>query len=136
MTAPQALSETRPRAPLVLVVDDDASIRTAMRRFLEHEGYAVLETESGRAALELVRERTDVRFVVTDLTMANGSGGWLLAQLGYEHPALLRRTLVVSGDAGSASAAHVVARWQRPILSKPFGITALVTALRQLDRDE
>ena len=117
-------------------MDDDASIRAAMRRFLEREGYAVLESASGRGAIALIREGADVRFVVTDLTMKDGSGGWLLAQLGYEYPSLLRRTLVVSGDAQSASAAHVVARWRCPILPKPFGTAALVDALRLLDRDD
>ena len=136
MTASRSITGAYPLTPVVLLVDDDASIRAAMRRFLECEGYSVLESASGREALALVRERRDVRLVVTDLTMANGSGGWLLAQLGYEYPALLRRTLVVSGDADSASAAHVTARWQRPMLSKPFGIGALAAALRELDRDE
>jgi DNA-binding NtrC family response regulator len=123
-------------SPLVLVVDDDASVRAAIRRFLEREGYSVLESASGRDAIALVRAGAAVRFVVTDLTMRDGSGGWLLAQLGYEYPALLRRTLVVSGDAAGASAAHVVARWRCPILPKPFGTAALVDALRLLDRDD
>jgi DNA-binding NtrC family response regulator len=118
---------------VVLVVDDDASIRAAVRRFLEREGYIVLESASGREALSIVREGAMVRLVVTDLTMKDGSGGWLLAQLGYEFPALLRRTLVMSGDPQSASAAHVVARWQCPILPKPFGTAALVDAIRLLD---
>jgi DNA-binding NtrC family response regulator len=125
-----------PDAPLVLVVDDDASVREAMRRFLEREGYSVLESASGQGAIALLRAGTAVRFVITDLTMNDGSGGWLLAQLGYEYPALLRRTLVVSGNAQSASAAHVVARWRCPILPKPFGTAALVGALRLLERDE
>jgi DNA-binding NtrC family response regulator len=121
---------------VVLVVDDDASIRAAVRRFLEREGYTVLESASGREALSIVREGAMVRLVVTDLTMKDGSGGWLLAQLGYEFPALLRRTLVMSGDTQSASAAHVVARWQCPILPKPFGTAALVDAIRLLDHDD
>jgi two-component system C4-dicarboxylate transport response regulator DctD len=119
--------------PAVLVIDDDASMRAAVRRFLEREGYAVTECASGRDALARLHEGAAVQFVVTDLKMKDGSGGWLLAQLGYEFPALLPRTLVVSGDAGGAAAAHVVARWRCPILPKPFGAAELIDALRELE---
>jgi hypothetical protein len=65
--------------------------------------------------------------------MSDGSGGWLLAQLGYEFPALLTRTLLISGDSGGAAAAHVAARWRCPMLAKPFGPTDLVGAIRRID---
>jgi two-component system, cell cycle sensor histidine kinase and response regulator CckA len=120
--------------PAVLVIDDDASMRAAVRRFLEREGYVVIESASGRDALAQLRQGAAVRFVITDLRMKDGSGGWLLAQLGYELPALLRRTLVVSGDASGAAAAHVVARWHCPILSKPFGAAELIDALQELEQ--
>lgn len=125
--------QSSPR-PAVLVIDDDASMRVAVRRFLEREGYDITESASGRDALEQLRQGTVVQFVVTDLKMKDGSGGWLLAQLGYEFPALLPHTLVMSGDAGGAAAAHVVARWRCPILPKPFGAAELVDALRELER--
>ena len=121
-------------SPVVLVIDDDASMRAAVRRFLEREGYRVEESTSGREALTHLREGASVRLIVTDLKMKDGSGGWLLAQLGYEFPTLLPRTLVVSGDADGAAAAHVVARWRCPILPKPFGAAELIDALQELER--
>ena len=121
-------------SPAVLVIDDDASMRAAVRRFLEREGYRVEESTSGREALAQLREGARVRLIVTDLKMKDGSGGWLLAQLGYEFPTLLPRTLVVSGDADGAAAAHVVARWRCPILPKPFGAAELIDALQELER--
>jgi DNA-binding NtrC family response regulator len=129
---------TEPPLPLpaVLVIDDDASMRAAVRRFLEREGYGVVEATSGREALGRLREGVVVQFVITDLKMKDGSGGWLLAQLGYEFPALLSRTLVVSGDADGAAAAHVVARWHCPVLPKPFGAAELIDALQALERAE
>ena len=134
MTVTPQDAESLARHPAVLVIDDDASMRAAVRRFLEREGYDVAESTSGRDALAQLRQGRVVRFVVTDLKMKDGSGGWLLAQLGYEFPSLLPRTLVMSGDAGSAAAAHVVARWHCPILPKPFGAAELVDALQELER--
>lgn len=136
------MSDSEPTSSLadpsaaVLVIDDDASMRAAVRRFLEREGYRVEESTSGREALTQLREGASVRLIVTDLKMKDGSGGWLLAQLGYEFPTLLPRTLVVSGDADGAAAAHVVARWRCPILPKPFGAAELIDALQELERAE
>ena len=121
-------------ASTVLVIDDDASVRAAVRRFLEREGYAVTEGTSGREALAALRAGMSIQLVVTDLKMKDGSGGWLLAQLGYEFPALLPRTLVVSGDAHGAAAAHVAARWRCPVLAKPFGAAELLDALQAVER--
>ena len=116
-------------SPAVLVIDDDASMRAAVRRFLEREGYEVTESASGREALARLREGTAVQLIVTDLKMRDGSGGWLLAQLAYEHPRLLHRTVVISGDPQGAGAAHVAARWRCPVLSKPFTADALKRAV-------
>jgi DNA-binding NtrC family response regulator len=119
--------------PTVLVIDDDESVRELVHRLLEREGYRVLQARSGREALARLREGALVRLVVTDLKMTDGSGGWFIAQLGYEYPALLARTLLVTGDATGASAAHVASRWQCPMLAKPFSGAQLVDALRRLD---
>jgi two-component system C4-dicarboxylate transport response regulator DctD len=129
-----SVTETLDPAPAVLVIDDDASMRAAVRRFLERERYLVTESVSGRDALARLREGLPTQFIITDLKMKDGSGGWLLAQIAYEFPALLPRTLVVSGDADGAAAAHVVARWRCVLLAKPFGAGELIDALQELER--
>jgi two-component system cell cycle sensor histidine kinase/response regulator CckA len=121
------------RRPTVLVIDDDEAVRDVVPRLLEREGYGVLQARSGREALARLREGALVRLVVTDLKMTDGSGGWFIAQLGYEYPALLGRTLLVTGDASGASAAHLASRWRCPLLPKPFSGAQLLDALRQLD---
>jgi CheY-like chemotaxis protein len=130
-TAPPA---ERTGPPTVLVIEDDAMIRKAVRRMLEEAGYQVVDASSGRMALAQLREGRgrEIHFLVTDLKMEDGSGGWLLAQLAYEFPALLPRTVIMSGDAGSASAAHIATRWRCPVLAKPFSAAGLVGALVSL----
>jgi DNA-binding NtrC family response regulator len=113
----------------VLLIDDHDALRALARRYLEQGGYAVHEAASGRDALAKLREGLAANYVVTDLKMTDGSGGWLLAQLGYEFPALLARTLIVTGAADGAAAAHVAARWRCPLLAKPFDGQALVRAI-------
>jgi PAS domain S-box-containing protein len=55
---------------LILVVDDEPSIRDATRRLLELRGYRVLTAQNGEEALKLViQHRDDLRLVLTDVMM-------------------------------------------------------------------
>jgi CheY-like chemotaxis protein len=120
--------------PRVLVVDDDAMLRALMERQLESGGYEVTVAASGRQGLALLHDGARVDAVVTDLRMDEGSGGWFLAHLGYDFPELLARTLVISGDAQGAGAAHIRARWHCPVLAKPFTAAELVATLDRIRR--
>ena len=57
----------------VLVVDDEAVVRHALRRVLEHDEMTVLEAESGAPALRLLAgEKVDA--VVSDVLMPEMNG--------------------------------------------------------------
>jgi len=114
----------------VLLVDDDATMRAMARHLLEEGGYEVVEAGSGRDALAQLRRGPLPEYLVTDLKMADGSGGWLVAQVAYEFPTLLARTVVITAAAAGASAAHVAVRWRCPVVAKPFTGTELVGALQ------
>jgi DNA-binding response OmpR family regulator len=57
----------------ILVVDDDRDIRLLLRTLLEHAGYAVDESESGRAALRQVFTSAPA-LVILDVTMPDLDG--------------------------------------------------------------
>jgi CheY-like chemotaxis protein len=63
----------------VLVVDDDAGLRQLLRRMLEPEGYAVVEAENGRVALERLREMSP-SVVLLDLMMPEMDGFEFVAE--------------------------------------------------------
>ena len=70
--------EAHPEAAVsrtVLVVDDEAMVRNVTRRTLERAGYRVLQAESGRTALEVLKtEHQNVGLVLLDLTMPEMNG--------------------------------------------------------------
>ena len=139
-TPPPDLQQPVPRRargrgpqPLALVVDDDAPMRAMARHVLEKLGYVVVESDGGREAMEVVRRGPLPDLLVTDLKMADGSGGWLVSQVGYEFPALVARTVVITGAASGAAAAHVAARWQCPVVAKPFTEADLLEAIAGLE---
>lgn len=70
----------KPAAVRVLVVDDEAHIRTVLRRYLENEGFAVAEAADGERALKHLREyATDV--VLLDVMMPGTDGLEVLRRL-------------------------------------------------------
>jgi CheY-like chemotaxis protein len=63
--APQSSSG----AGLILVVDDDPTVRNLARTALQICGYSVLSAENGKAALEIFRDNSGIAAVLMDLTM-------------------------------------------------------------------
>ena len=57
----------------LLVVEDDADLRTAMRFFLEDEGHEVVDAPTGEAALD-VMAREQIDMVLLDLRLPGMSG--------------------------------------------------------------
>jgi CheY-like chemotaxis protein len=68
------------QAPLVLLVDDESSIRTICRVNLEGDGMAVVEAADGREALERVRDGQP-ELVLLDVMMPEVDGWEVAAQL-------------------------------------------------------
>jgi adenylate cyclase len=67
-------------APLVLVVDDDPTVRQVVARFLEREGFAVAEAEGGREGLRLARELFPAAMTL-DIIMPDLDGWTVLAAI-------------------------------------------------------
>jgi len=62
----------------ILVVDDEATVREVVRKYLEHEGYRVAEAETGTEALAYLREqRPDL--LILDL-MLPGTDGFAITR--------------------------------------------------------
>ncbi len=53
----------------MLVVDDEPGVRALARRFLESDGYAVIEAGHGQEALDIMASKVEVDFLVADLDM-------------------------------------------------------------------
>ena len=115
-----------PSPPLVLVVDDDAAIREALREVLEPAGYAVAEAANGLEAFTYLERNPRPGAILLDLFMPV-MNGWQLAKRIESVPALASVPLVVV----TASGAH----WGYPskrVLRKPIDLLRLLQALHDL----
>ncbi|MEP6732647.1 MAG: PAS domain S-box protein [bacterium] len=109
-----------------LIIDDEPTIRAALRRYFMRRGWAVEEAPDGAAGLKLIESHGD-RFgvIISDLRMPGFSGIELHDQLAVEHPEVLLRIVFSTGDVASAEAASFVQRTTCPVLQKPFELHML-----------
>jgi two-component system response regulator AtoC len=114
---------------LIVVADDDRTIRRSLVRLLESEGYRVLEASDGGAALERIRaDRPDA--VLLDLRMPGRDGLSILDELG---PTVLGElpVIVVTAFGGSEPAIEAMRRGAYDYLTKPFQLDEVLLTLRR-----
>lgn len=70
---------------LILIVDDEHSVRQVLARWIQGAGHEILEAESAAAALE-VMEKQPAAVVFSDIQMPRRDGLWLTAELRKRYP--------------------------------------------------
>jgi PAS domain S-box-containing protein len=116
----------------VLVVDDDAGVRTLAQGVLSRIGFRVHSAEDGEQALEMCeRMGGRLRFVLLDLTMPRLDGRETLAHLKRSFPKL--KVILMSGFSDEEER-QVGGGGEAPeaFLSKPFTVNALLACLGRL----
>jgi CheY-like chemotaxis protein len=110
--------------PLILVVDDDADIRTVVNHLFTTLGYQVKEAADGLTAFVRARQLTPA-LIVLDLGLP-GRDGWTVARELRADPAL-EHTPILAMTAYSMRAALQAARDAgcQAVLCKPFELQTL-----------
>ena len=81
----------------VLVIDDEAGVRTTLRRALEEEGFCVATADSARTGLRRAKaDHPDV--AVVDLKLGDGSGLDVLRDLKEISPSTVTIMISAYGD--------------------------------------
>ncbi|HEU5049291.1 MAG TPA: response regulator [Gemmatimonadales bacterium] len=114
---------------MILLVDDEASIRTAVRRALEHAGYEVCATPDGAAATGVWRREGErVEALITDVILGEQNGTALAAEFRRERPDL--PVVVISGYLGAQVRQSGGLPPGAHFLEKPFTLDELVETVR------
>jgi CheY-like chemotaxis protein len=115
----------------VLVVEDEAQVRTVAREALRAHGYTVLEAEDADVALRVARGSGKmIDLLLTDVVMPGLSGAQLAEILTAERPGL--RVLFMSGYTDDALSPHGVLRPGVHYLQKPFSPDVLAQTVRNV----
>jgi PAS domain S-box-containing protein len=115
----------------ILVVEDEAEVRSLIVEALRGVGYQVLEAESGPHALEVWhRHGAAVDLLITDMVMPAGMNGLELAsELKAVNPGL--RIIYISGYLADVSQEELLRSEGATYLAKPFSLPALARVVRQ-----
>ena len=115
----------------LLLVEDEAAVRSSARRLLERHGYTVLEARHGADALRIVEEGgRPIDLVVTDLVMPEMGGRELVERLRTHRPGL--KVLFMSGYTEKAITTEGVMPPRTGFVEKPFTMEQLLRRLREL----
>jgi response regulator RpfG family c-di-GMP phosphodiesterase len=124
---------TGTKRPVILCVDDEPSILSALRRLFRTHGFAVLAAESGQAGLDLL-ETEPIDLVISDMRMPHMDGVVFLEHVRQRKPDILR--LLLTGYADIASITGAINRGEiYRYIAKPWDDTDIILTVQDaLDR--
>ncbi len=119
----------------VLLVEDDAMVRTLTRRILERGGYTALEAAGPTEAIALCeRHPGEIHLLLTDVVMPGMNGKDLHDRIRAARPTI--KTVFMSGYTADAIANRGVLEEGTHFIGKPFSAEDLRKKLREtLDAD-
>lgn len=129
MPPPPARDGFQGGGEVVLVVDDEPPVCAIAKRVLERLNLKAITAGSGPEALHVLRDRADVRVVITDLHMPDMNGVEFVRALRRTHARL--PVVVSSGRLDDESRDAFEALGVKVSLEKPFTQAMLGDALRR-----
>ena len=117
----------------VLVIDDDASVRTSLSTILENEGYFVETAEKGKEAIKACKKfPADVALI--DIKLPDMQGTDLIKELKAIRPKIVN--IILTGNPSLDNAIKSVNEKADGYIVKPFNPDELLTTIKQLLNDK
>jgi PAS domain S-box-containing protein len=129
--APKVTSPVTTGSETVLLAEDQSSIRSVLREFLESEGYKVLEAQNGTEALEIAKHYTGpIDVLVTDVIMPQLRGIELAKRLTETYPGIC--VILMSGYSEDALVENqLLSEKNMTLIQKPFDPEELAQKIRE-----
>lgn len=120
----------RASVPTVLLVDDESSIRGALRKIFERGGLAVREADSGRDALDALADDPNIAAVVSDFMMPELDGIDFYDALVTRSPHLRNRVVFLTGAARDPTVHRPLEERGVPLICKLEDLNIVLDAVR------
>ena len=119
------------RQAVVLVVDDDATVRALVVDVLEECGYVVLEAADGPSALRVLDAQGKIDLLVTDVGLPGGMNGRQVADAArVQRPGL--KIMFITGYAENAVMGNGRFEAGMQVITKPFVLGAFAARVREM----
>ena len=115
---------------VVLLADDEATVREIGRAMLQELGFTVVTANDGREAVELFKAAPEVAFVVLDLTMPVMDGEQCFRELRQHNPEV--KVVMSSGYNEQEVARQFVGMEVAGFIQKPYHLSTLREAIRKI----
>jgi signal transduction histidine kinase/DNA-binding response OmpR family regulator len=115
----------------ILIIDDEPSIASGLKRLLSRDGYTVETVANGHMALTKLRERS-YDLLLSDMRMPEIDGPSLYRTLERQYPHLLRRVIFLTGDTLNPETKMFLDQSAAPCLTKPCTVAEIRRAIQQV----
>jgi len=127
------VSETLPTGnveEVILVVEDDATVRRITVDSLRDIGYTVYHADGAGAAMKMLAQHPEVVLLFTDIVMPDGNGRKLAEDALAQRPDL--KVLFTTGYARDAIVNNGVLDGGMQLLTKPYTVSQLANKIRSI----
>ncbi len=128
---PTRTTNCRPGQGTILLVEDEATVRSLTKKVLDKAGYTVIEAESGTVALAAAEAHEgEIDLLLTDVIMPHLNGKELHLRMIESRPSL--RVLFMSGYTEDVISNQGVIEAGLPFIQKPFTIEAICRKVAEI----
>jgi nitrogen-specific signal transduction histidine kinase len=132
--AAQAEADHSGEGRVVLVIDDEPTVRMVVAEVLEESGYRAIEASDGLAGLKVLQSATRIDLLITDVGLPGGLNGRQVADAARVlRPAL--KVLFITGYAENAIVGNGHLERGMAVVTKPFQMEALAAKIRDMLQD-
>ncbi|MBA7613021.1 Sensor kinase CckA [subsurface metagenome] len=123
--------EMRGGDELILIVDDEESIRFLAKDILEGHGYTVLSAENGAKAINVyTKNRDEIDLVILDIVMPKMGGEKTFLRLKKINPEV--KVLLSTGYSQNGKAKKILDSGVKGFIQKPYQVNKLLSKVRSV----
>lgn len=117
------------QAQRILIVDDESSLRTALFRVLDRQGFHVITANSKKEAELLAASDQKLDLALVDLRLPDGDGIDLMQRLRATHPAI--QVIILTGHGSIELAVRATQHGAFHFITKPFNMDELLSIVNR-----
>jgi DNA-binding NtrC family response regulator len=111
----------------ILIVDDEASLRTALFRSLDRKGYQVITSATFKEAETISQIDKQIDLALVDLKLPDGDGIELMQKLRLTHPGI--QVIILTGHASIETAVEATRKGAFHFVTKPCNLDEIMTVV-------
>jgi signal transduction histidine kinase/CheY-like chemotaxis protein len=129
------ISEALAGRGTILVIEDEESVMDVARQMLQKLGYHVLESTTGREAINVIESSaSDISAVLLDIGLPDMEGSNVFSIITKVHPEM--KVIVCSGYSIEGPVQKILDAGAHGFLQKPFSFTTLSEKLKEVLEDK